>query len=182
MENEVHIFDDIIDLNYQEQIKTTLLENDFPWYYIHDVTNPYVNKQQSPGFQHNLVLEYGQENSPHHILFENLIKICCAKFNRQSVEVIKGRCFLQLPLNLKNNDVDMPHTDTHHNHIVILYYALDSDGDTIIYNEKIKSDNYTVKKRVTPKQGRVVIFDGGLFHTAEQPINNTRCIVNYNVN
>ena len=74
MENEVHIFDDIIDLNYQEQIKTTLLENDFQWYYIHDVTNPYVNEQQRPGFQHNLVLEYGQENSPHHILFENLIK------------------------------------------------------------------------------------------------------------
>jgi len=182
MENEVHIFDDIIDLNYQEQIKTTLLENDFAWYYIGDVTNPYVNEQQRPGFQHNLVLEYGQENSPHHILFENLIKNCCSKFNRQSVEVIKGRCFLQLPLNLKNNDVDMPHTDTHHNHIVILYYALDSDGDTIIYNEKTKSGNYTIKKRVTPKQGRVVIFDGGLFHTAEQPINSSRCIVNYNVN
>ena len=79
MENEVHIFDNIIDLNYQEQIKTTLLENDFQWYYIHDVTNPYVNEQQRPGFQHNLVLEYGQENSPHHILFENLIKICCGK-------------------------------------------------------------------------------------------------------
>lgn len=182
MENEVHIFDDIIDLNYQEQIKTTLLENDFAWYYIGDVTNPYVNEQQRPGFQHNLVLEYGQENSPHHILFENLIKNCCSKFNRQSVEVIKGRCFLQLPLNLKNNDVDMPHTDTHHNHIVILYYALDSDGDTIIYNEKTKSGNYTIKKRVTPKQGRVVMFDGGLFHTAEQPINSSRCIVNYNVN
>ena len=85
MENEVHIFDDIIDLNYQEQIKTTLLENDFAWYYIGDVTNPYVNEQQRPGFQHNLVLEYGQENSPHHILFENLIKNCCSKFNRQSV-------------------------------------------------------------------------------------------------
>ena len=46
MENEVHIFDNIIDLNYQEKIKTTLLENDFQWYYIHDVTNPYVNEQQ----------------------------------------------------------------------------------------------------------------------------------------
>ena len=23
---------------------------------------------------------------------------------------------------------------------------------------------------VTPKQGRVVLFDGGLYHTAEQPI------------
>ena len=148
MENEVHIFDNIIDLNYQEQIKTTLLENDFQWYYIHDVTNPYVNEQQSLGFQHNLVLEYGQENSPHHILFENLIKICCAKFNRQSVEVIKGRCFLQLPLNLKNNDVDMFSIDTHHNHIVILYYALDSDGDTIIYNEKNKVITIQLKKEL----------------------------------
>ena len=49
-----------------------------------------------------------------------------AKFNRQSVEVIKGRCFLQLPLNLKNNDVDMPHTDTHHN--IILQYDYDESG------------------------------------------------------
>ena len=44
------------------------------------------------GFQHNLVLEYGQENSPHHILFENLIKICCVNLT-DKVGVIKGRCF-----------------------------------------------------------------------------------------
>ena len=58
----------------------------------------------------------------------------------------------------------------------------DSDGDTIIYNEREESETYTVKKRVTPKQGRVVLFDGGLMHTAEQPINsNVRCIVNYDL-
>ena len=176
MENEVHIFDDIIDLNYQEQIKTTLLENDFAWYYIGDVTNPYVNEQQRPGFQHNLVLEYGQENSPHHILFENLIKICCAKFNRQSVEVIKGRCFLQLPLNLKNNDVDMPHTDTHHNHIVILYYALDSDGDTIIYGP-----NGEIVDRASPKANRLIIFKGNQPHTGCSP-NKTKCRILINSN
>ena len=51
----------------------------------------------------------------------------------------------------------------------MLYYVLDSDGDTIIYNEKKDSDNYTIKKRVTPKQGKVVLFDGQLYHTAEQP-------------
>ena len=39
----------------------------------------------------------------------------------------------------------------------------------------------TIKQRVTPKQGRVVLFDGWLMHTAEQPINNVRCIVNYNL-
>ena len=31
------------------------------------------------------------------------------------------------------------------------------------------------------KQGRVVIFEGGQYHTAEQPTKGTRCIVNYNL-
>ena len=73
----------------------------------------------------------------------------------------------------------------HRNHFVILYYVVDSEGDTIIYNERwnndIRPEKYTEKQRVTPKQGRVVIFDGSLYHTAEQPLNNHRCIVNYNL-
>ena len=65
----------------------------------------------------------------------------------------------------------------------MLYYVCDSDGDTIIYNERKETPDkvYTIKERVTPKQGRVVLFDGCLMHTAEQPINNVRCIVNYNL-
>ena len=42
-------------------------------------------------------------------------------------------------------------------------------------------DQYTIKEKVTPKQGRVVLFDGGLYYTAEQPLNNNRCIVNYDL-
>jgi len=38
-----------------------------------------------------------------------------------------------------------------------------------------------VYKRVTPKQGRVVIFNGLHWHTAEQPKDNVRCIINYNL-
>ena len=67
------------------------------------------------------------------------------------------------------------------NHYVVLYYVLDSDGDTIIYNEQEESETYTIKERVTPKQGRVVIFDGRFYHTAEQPRHNTRCILNYDL-
>ena len=99
------------------------------------------------------------------------------------VNVLQGRSFLQVPLNLKNRDGDTPHIDIldRNNFFVVLYYVCDSDGDTIIYNETKESDQYTIKQRVTPKQGRVVIFDGLLMHTAEQPLNNTRCIVNYNL-
>ena len=40
---------------------------------------------------------------------------------------------------------------------------------------------FTMKKKVSPKQGRVVLFDGRHFHTAEQPNHNLRCIVNYDL-
>ena len=36
-------------------------------------------------------------------------------------------------------------------------------------------------KRITPKQGRVVIFDGMYWHTAEQPKKDVRCILNFNI-
>ena len=38
-----------------------------------------------------------------------------------------------------------------------------------------------MQKKVTPKQGRVVLFDGAYYHTAQQPNNNIRCIVNYDL-
>ena len=63
----------------------------------------------------------------------------------------------------------------------MLYYVCDSDGDTIIYNEQIKSETYTLQRRVTPKQGRVVLFDGSYYPTAAQPLHNIRCVVNYNL-
>ena len=37
------------------------------------------------------------------------------------------------------------------------------------------------KKKIKPKRGRVVLFDGKLYHTAEQPNNHKRCIVNYDL-
>ena len=50
-----------------------------------------------------------------------------------------------------------------------------------IYNEREELGTYTIKQKVTPKQGRMVLFDGSLYHTAEQPLNNVRCVVNYNL-
>jgi hypothetical protein len=111
-----------------------------------------------------------------------LITQSCYRLNLNQINVIQGRSFLQFPLNLENYDVDTPHIDLSTiDHFVMLYYVCDSDGDTIIYNEKDISDQYTIKEKVTPKQGRVVLFDGSLYHTAEQPLNNNRCIVNYDL-
>ena len=69
-----------------------------------------------------------------------------------------------------------------------MYYVVDSDSDTVIYKNNYENGmtvpnmkDLIENKRVTPKKGRVVVFDGYFWHTACQPENNKRLIINYNV-
>ena len=195
LEKEIYVIDNFIDTEYQEDIRNILMGNyqyrkeDFPWYYTEDVTGAYdSDSQHRTALGHDYVFienEYnltGERISIFHYLFLPMLKNVCQKMNIKNVNVLQGRSFLQFPLNLKDKNVDTPHIDLHHReHLVVLYYVCDSDGDTIIYNEREQSNTYTIKQKVTPKQGRMVLFDGSLYHTAEQPLNNVRCIVNYNL-
>lgn len=196
-ENPVTVIDDFIDKEYQEEIKGVLIGEKlfnkyyFPWYFISDITQTSEDKdcQYRAAFVHEYAILPGKLHTQFHKLFVPLLREAQIKCKYSKVSVLQGRSFLQFPLHLKNRDVDTPHIDIgeedigNQKYFVVLYYVCDSDGDTIIYNETDynASEKYTIKKRVTPKQGRVVIFDGSLMHTAEQPINNIRCVVNYNL-
>ena len=191
---EILVIDDFIDKDYQEDIKNILLAREewgeflFPWHYVDDVTAGLDDENQGrPGLSH-VYVEYNDDGSSDlvsnfHDLFIPMLELACGTLEIPTAKILQGRSFMQFPLNLKSDEVDTPHIDLDegHRHIVVLYYVKDSDGDTIIYNERTESDSYTVKQKVTPKQGRVVIFDGGQYHTAEQAVNSVRCIVNYNL-
>ena len=191
-QGEIIVIDDFISLEYQEKIKQDLLglDNVFPWHYSEDVTAAGdFDSQHRPAMSHQYV-EIDDDNdtseiiSVYHHLFTPLLSKACQYLKIPETEVIQGRSFLQWPLvNIDTSVVDLPHIDLDEGeeHIVVLYYVVDSDGDTIIYNERTESPSYTEKQRVSPKQGRVVIFEGGQYHTAEQPTKGTRCIVNYNL-
>ena len=188
------VIDNFIDKDYQEDIKDVLLgaedwgDEIFPWHYIDDVTAAFEEGNQGrPGLSH-VYVDLNDDNSSEvisnfHELFIPLLEYSCHYLNMPSAKILQGRSFMQFPLNLKSQDADTPHIDLDegHEHTVVLYYVVTSDGDTVIYNERTESDTYTVKQRVTPKQGRVVIFDGGQYHTALQAVNKIRCIANYNL-
>ena len=69
----------------------------------------------------------------------------------------------------------------------------DCDGDTFFFDQKLTEfteeesyrityeNNWTIKKRVSPKKGRLVMFDGVRFHassfTKTKPF---RCVLNMN--
>ena len=204
MIDNIYVFDDIIEKPYQELIKETLIgrdapptidkvEDPFPWYYISDITDDeFANGdtfQGRFGFTHQYVTPEDGIVSDFHNLFLGVIKNSCKKLNMKEIDVLNGRSFLSTPTNIPKDDVDSPHVDMIVPHFVMLYYVCDSDGDTLIYNEKTKfaacypdsEMKFTLKKKVSPKQGRVVLFDGIHWHTAQQPNHNLRCIVNYDL-
>ena len=203
-EDKIIIFDDFIEKDYQEKIKEKLLgkadQQTFPWFYIEDVTAAYdPDSKHRPGLAHPYVdlpeeLTGDEEDTPefnsvgkvlseYHNLFVPMLKRVGFKLGLSDIKVLQGRSFLQFPLNT-DGTIDSAHIDIYCNFdfIVALYYVCDSDGDTVIYNETEQSETYTIKSSITPKQGRMVIFDGKLYHSARHPINsNTICIVNYNL-
>jgi hypothetical protein len=187
--NSVIIVDDFIPLSLQEKYKTMLLKENFPWYFISDITTS-ENLQTRPALSH-LLYDNGVKISPLEIEFFG--HLGAAKFGWAFNSIMHGKALLQLPLNttLLGDKLDNLHVDVdpYVPHLVVLYYVVDADGDTIITDSRANSnksntipfENHKVIHRVTPKQGRAVLFDGSYYHTAEQPKNGIRCIINLNI-
>jgi hypothetical protein len=121
-----------------------------------------------------------------------LAHIGASEVNFKFNEVVQCRSFLQYPLNnaFLKKQVDRLHIDLPYDHLVVLYYVVDSDGDTLIVDKTREGnieeyhhnvEDYNIIQRVKPKRGRAVIFDGKYYHTAEQPTQNMRCIINFNI-
>jgi|TARA_A100001388_G_scaffold193009_1_gene145418 hypothetical protein len=80
------------------------------------------------------------------------------------------------------------HVDLHSPHHVCLYYPHDIDGDTIFYEEKWPDVTMETQpttefhefRRVSPKKGRAVIFDGTRFHSAFRSAVKDRVVINTN--
>jgi hypothetical protein len=183
----MYVFDDIINLEEQEFIKNKFLGDNFSWYFIKDISKLHNNIQNRPAFCHTFIRDEKNNSTDTHLIL-NIIENSCEKIKFKYKKILQARTFIQLPLNknLIGKEIDTPHIDNSQSHIVVLYYVVDSDGDTIIYDYKNKNKVFSFKdvkilKKIKPKQGRVVIFDGSYYHTAEQPKKNKRCVINCNI-
>ncbi len=79
------VFDDIIDLEYQEKIKSILIGRKqykdyyFPWYFIDDVTKAGdIDSQNRPALYHSYVKDPSILDSEFHDLFTELIQSSCS--------------------------------------------------------------------------------------------------------
>jgi hypothetical protein len=184
------VIDNFLPISLEKLVEKTLLNSNFDWYFISNVT--YRERDGCPAFTHQYkaINNYASRMLD---LVSPIAHLGAAKAGFECTEIIQARSFLQLPLakNALTSEVDPLHVDLFRPHMVVLYYVCDSDGDTLIVDKKFdvangeekdcKHTDYKLLARVTPKKGRAVIFDGAYYHTAEQPKSNIRCVINFDI-
>ena len=188
----IKILDNIIPKKQQEEIKNFMYGKTFPWYFVSDITHLDNQHQSRPGHFH-LMVDKGKTNSDY-ISEIKKISDSVNKKIKKKLQMYQVRSFLQLPLNEKllysdsKHREDTPHIDIEQPHTVFLYYVNDADGDTVIYDYVSKNvkdvpnyEDIKMVKKITPKQGRVVVFDGMTWHSSTQPTKGPRCIVNFDM-
>jgi hypothetical protein len=184
---ETLIVDNVVDINVQRYLKDNIMQT-AQWKFLNDVSGVDNQTYPSHGFVH--LMKHPKMDNPAGLypLMKHLMpameKAIGMPVNDQTN--YHNRIFLQLPLaeqyRKEHNGihVDLPAEQPH---IACVYYVNGSDGDTIIYENTIGGDitNLVEHKRVIPKRGRMVFFDGSRYHCSSQPKVNYRCIINFDI-
>ena len=187
---DVIVFDDIIPPVYQNWLIDCIKNPDLKWMikdnaisdlFEDDPRNGYCN------FHYMYEVEQGE-----------LSPLCNAfmPLALQFRDKLKAESLLRMRVNHVpawcSSIIQLPHVDSYvKNSWNVVYYIDNSNGDTIIYNERTqdpqqyvelaKQDNFTEMTRVSPKKGRAVAFKGDLFHSSTTPVGTWRPVVNINL-
>lgn len=174
------VYDDVLTNNEQDEIEKYLTDYYFPWYLQEaTVSRPIVNsvvKRELPFMGHAFCLD----SVPCSVAYEvtlNVLNTICKKIELPYQRVLRSRA--NLIFKDGNSDGTGVHVDFEEEHTVVLYYVNESDGDTTLYADDLGKE---VLQTVSPKKGRVVVFDGLIKHSAGVPVNHpTRIVLNYNL-
>lgn len=166
----IEIYDDALLKEDQDYFESLLLSDLFPYYFRNNTT--YQTEQDTCQFQHNFYYD-GESNSKY---FESFFDKFKSFINQHSPYKNIIRMKSNLLLNNKANTFNSIHRDYHLEHINLIYYVNDSDGDTFLFDENV------IIKTVSPKKGRILLFDGKYEHASSNPIKSKyRSIININL-
>ena len=177
MGNFIEIFDNILPKSLENSYEKDLTSYAYPFHYGTNITygNSLSDTKYSPGFT---VPIYGDFINTHpkcnSNYFNQVLYYLGFKLEINILNILKTKVLLQIPsINQTQDDI---HIDMDTPHWVGLYYINDSDGDTVLFDEKGEKEI----KRITPKKGRIVFFDGKIPHCSNPPSKIHRAIINFN--
>lgn len=165
---------EVVDKQYQNEIYKLLTDVDFSWHFLEDTTHEYANDSQNstPSFV-NLIYHPNNKESPHAEFFKPLVNSILEKSNLKLNELLRIRAgfLLNTKYILPNMPYkyNTPHRDYEQEHYTAVYYVNESDGDTVIFHEIEKSEQYRIMHKSRPDKGKALLFNGWHYHASTCP-------------
>lgn len=191
----MQIIENFVKPRIQDELETLLTSGNFPYFYSSESCVPAEYKEdenederltgallvdehtiEAPQFMHMFVSDGAINSASYKDVAPILHKV---------IDLIDGDYYVaKCKVNMNLADVRFegkyhtPHIDNgFEDQITALYYVNDSDGDTFFFDDSGK-----VTKRVTPKKGTLVMWEGKVFHAKSSPIKTTsRVVININL-
>ncbi len=197
MIGEIYTFDSVVDTEIQDEIEKYVYDENTEWEILKNITKTdgihanysFPAKVIPEWFISKDVLKFID------LIIENSLKKINKKLSRKYRVKINKTIPHQIDLNQEHR---LLHVDTVVEHVAIIYYINDADGDTLIFNDKNKKhlnklkgfkntddfldlENFELFNSITTKKGRVVIFDGDFWHYGKYPTKGERNVININL-
>ena len=197
--NDIYIIDNVIPEDKQNEIEDLFTSNRLSWVFHRDIAlDPMDIKKLgitklTPGIGCNI-----KQHLPKYLNLNllNRVKIiaeqACIGIDKKLKEIYQARSFMHFPISADSrNEFDNIHIDIPFEHLVVLYYVNDTDGDTFIFDKfadlnnlkspTLNESEVTVIKKISPKKGRALVFDGRRYHSSSAPTKDIRCILNFDI-
>mgnify|MGYP000742337606 CR=1 FL=1 len=185
----MEVFENLLPLSYVNEIEKVFTGPNFPWFY-NKFTAYYPdnlnddNIKDTAQFVHGFFIN-GKQNSAYYPFIFPIV-------NRLSdaLGIDMGKKLIRIKSNLLIKDSEYPLNCYHPPHIddvvsdvplrTLLYYVNDSDGDTLIFNQKSHVDELKITNRQTPKKGKAIFFDSSYLHSSTPPrTHGYRIVLNF---
>lgn len=181
-----------VPLSLFDKVKDFIESDNFPWFY--SCNTAYTSNESrfddlyNGSFGHVAVMD-GRKNSEIAHSLEDCLLTVLDSVNKKLDRLHRIRIGF-IPIGAVPI-VNIPHVDVPYNHTVGLLYLNDSDGDTIVYNEKFNpygsyeiskyyeehlNSQVTEYRRFTPEENKFIMFDGMHYHSSSTPIKTKRRI------
>lgn len=188
----IKVYDNLLPSALVDRIEKTLTGEQFYWYALDNISLGGQKPKREFDFPagYNYVESSGMSKpfwrdglwyDPYdmYMMGRMIVDYFCEESGIDLNQLIRMKANLLTPHPNKQysnkNCFHYPHIDFYNTHHVLVYYVSDSDGDTIIFNEKWDPSHdasivpLTIKEKISPKKGRIAYFDGLHYHTSQNP-------------
>lgn len=187
--NKIHIFDNFLPPEIEDKFEDNIKFIPFRWA-KNDWKNPIeitvkdseLTNINRPGLLQCIAFENGWDLCTNTQWIEEIFNYLPFKFELQRVKVN----FNPKVSKIYKDNCMHPHCDMNTGGFTAVYYVNNSDGDTIIFNEKtmkpfLTGEELSIKKRVRNKRGRLVVFNQDYLHAGMLPVSSDyRVVINFN--